>query len=186
MYQNLAIIAVFAFVFSAIAGRLDRTAITGPILFIAFGLLAGPYGLGILDLKLQAVELRVIADMTLALVLFIDAANADLTTLRKHSLIPRRMLLIGLPLCIALGVGAGVVVFPDVSILELCILATMLAATDAALGKGVVTNKAVPSRVREGLNAESGLNDGLCVPILFVFLALAAGEAGDDRPAKLA
>ncbi len=85
-----------------------------------------------------------------------------------------------------LGVGAGVTVFPDVSILELCILATMLAATDAALGKGVVTNKAVPSRIREGLNAESGLNDGLCVPILFVFLALAAGEVGEDRPAKLA
>jgi NhaP-type Na+/H+ or K+/H+ antiporter len=186
VYQNLAIIAVFAFVFSAIAGRLDKTAITGPILFIGFGLLAGPYGFGILDLKLQAVELRIIADMTLALVLFIDAANADLTTLRKHSLIPRRMLLIGLPLCIALGVGAGVAVFPDVSIFELCILATMLAATDAALGKGVVTNKAVPSRVREGLNAESGLNDGLCVPILFVFLALAAGEVGEDRPAKLA
>ena len=98
MYQNLAIIAVFAFVFSAIAGRLNKTAITGPILFIGFGLLAGPYGFGILDLKLQAVELRIIADMTLAL--FIDAANADLTTLRKHSLIPRRMLLIGLPLCI--------------------------------------------------------------------------------------
>ena len=70
----------------------DKTAITGPILFIGFGLLAGPYGFGILDLKLQAVELRIIADMTLALVLFIDAANADLTTLRKHSLIPRRML----------------------------------------------------------------------------------------------
>jgi|TARA_B110000263_G_C15233945_1_gene476041 NhaP-type Na+/H+ or K+/H+ antiporter len=100
LYQNLAIIAVFAFVFSAIAGRLNKTAITGPILFIGFGLLAGPYGFGILDLKLQAVELRIIADMTLALVLFIDAANADLTTLRKHSLIPRRMLLIGLPLCI--------------------------------------------------------------------------------------
>jgi NhaP-type Na+/H+ or K+/H+ antiporter len=98
----------------------------------------------------------------------------------------RRMLLIGLPLCIALGIGLGVLVFPDVSFFELCILATMLAATDAALGKGVVSNKEVPARVREGLNAESGLNDGLCVPVLFVFLALATGATHQGESAELA
>ena len=62
----------------------------------------------------------------------------------------------------------------------------MLAPTDAALGKGVVTNEAVPNPVRQGLNVESGLNDGICVPILFVFLALATGKAGEGGPWKLA
>jgi NhaP-type Na+/H+ or K+/H+ antiporter len=80
----------------------------------------------------------------------------------------------------------GTLVFPDVSLLELCLLATMLAATDAALGKGVVTNKAVPERVRESLNAESGLNDGLCVPVLLVFLALTTGATGEGGSTKLA
>ena len=94
--------------------------------------------------------------------------------------------MIGLPLCIALGIGLAVLVFPDVALFELCILGTMLAATDAALGKGVVSNKAVPARVREGLNVESGLNDGLCVPILFVFLALAMGTTGEDESGALA
>jgi NhaP-type Na+/H+ or K+/H+ antiporter len=94
--------------------------------------------------------------------------------------------LIGLPLCIALGVGAGVLIFPSVSLFEICILATMLAATDAALGKGVVTNKAVPARIREGLNAESGLNDGMCVPVLLVFLALATGSAGGEEGDSMA
>ena len=186
MYENLATLVVFAFIFSVVAGRIERSTITGPMVFIAFGVIAGPVGLGILNMETTNVELRVVADLTLALVLFIDAANADLSTLRSHARIPRRMLLIGLPLCIILGVGVGMVVFPNISLFELCILATMLAATDAALGKGVVTNKAVPARIREGLNMESGLNDGLCVPVLLVFLALATGSAGDSGSAELA
>jgi NhaP-type Na+/H+ or K+/H+ antiporter len=91
-----------------------------------------------------------------------------------------------LPLCIVLGTVTGMVIFPDISFYELCILATMLAATDAALGKGVVSNKAVPARIREGLNAESGLNDGMCVPVLLVFLALATGTGGEDGSTALA
>ena len=186
MYTDLAILAVFAFLFSAIAGRVERSWVTGPIIYILFGLIAGPVGLGFMDLDVDAVEIRVIADLTLALVLFIDASNADLRTLRAHATIPRRMLLIGLPLCIALGAWLGTLVFPDVSVFELCVLATMLAATDAALGKGVVTNPAVPARVREGLNVESGLNDGLAVPVLFVFLALATGATREDQSMELA
>jgi NhaP-type Na+/H+ or K+/H+ antiporter len=180
MYENLAVVAIFALVFSTVAGKVEKGTITGPIIFLAFGLIAGPVGIGLLDMSVTNLELRVIADLTLALVLFIDAANADLSVLHSHSHIPQRMLLIGLPLCIALGVLCGLVVFPGVGFFELCVLATMLAATDAALGKAVVTNKAVPARIREGLNAESGLNDGLCVPILLVFLALAAGTTGDE------
>jgi len=145
------------------------------MIFIAFGLIAGPVGLGILDLDISHVELRVVADLTLALILFIDAANADLGILKRNIKIPWRMLGVGLPLIILLGFGAGVLIFDDLTLYELAILATMLAATDAALGKAVITNQAVPSPVREGLNAESGLNDGICVPILFLFIALAVG-----------
>ena len=186
MYVNLAIIAAFAFVYSTIAGRVERSSISGPILFIAFGLVCGPMGLGILDIHVENVEMRAIVDLTLALILFIDAANADLSILRTNMKIPGRMLLIGMPLVIALGVLAGWVFFPGISVFELCVLATILAATDAALGKGVITNKAVPARIREGLNAESGLNDGLAVPILFVFLALASGTGGEQDGASMA
>jgi NhaP-type Na+/H+ or K+/H+ antiporter len=186
VYENLAIIAVFAFVYSAIAGRVDRSIITGPILFIAFGLICGPFGFGILDIEIENVEIRVLADITLALILFIDASNADLRILARHIVIPRRMLLVGMPLVIALGAAFGWILFPGVSIYELCILATILAATDAALGKGVVTNLDVPARVREGLNAESGLNDGLAVPVLFVFIALATGHSGEQSSTSLA
>jgi isopentenyl-diphosphate delta-isomerase type 1 len=78
------------------------------------------------------------------------------------------------------------VIFPELGFYEVCLLATMLAATDAALGKGVVSNQAVPARLREGLNAESGLNDGMCVPIMLVFLALATGESQGEEGMALA
>jgi NhaP-type Na+/H+ or K+/H+ antiporter len=85
-----------------------------------------------------------------------------------------------------LGFGVAALLFKDLSLFELALLATMVAPTDAALGKAVVTNKTVPNPVRQGLNVESGLNDGICVPILFVFLALATDKAGEEGPWRLA
>jgi len=173
MYYELVLLAVFVFLYSSIAGGLEKTMISGPMVFTVVGLIIGPLGLGWLQLELDNNGLRVLADITLALVLFIDAANADLNILKRFLRIPGRMLAIGMPLTIALGFGAGILLFDDLPVFELAILATMLAATDAALGKAVITNKHVPARIREGLNVESGLNDGIAVPILFLFIALA-------------
>jgi NhaP-type Na+/H+ or K+/H+ antiporter len=114
-----------------------------------------------------------LADLTLAVILFVDAANADLAVLKRQLRIPARMLFLGLPGVIILGTLTAALLFDNLSLLEAAILGTMLAATDAALGKAVITNRSVPTHVREGLNFESGLNDGLCVPILLVFVALA-------------
>jgi len=175
LYEELAILAVYVFIYSIIAGRIERGFFSGPIVFVASGIILGPLVLGLFDLQITTRELRILADLTLALVLFVDAANADLSTLKRHIKIPSRMLLIGLPGVILLGFGFAVLLFDGLSLFEAAILATMLAATDAALGKAVITNKSVPIHVREGLNAESGLNDGLCVPVLFVFIALAEG-----------
>jgi NhaP-type Na+/H+ or K+/H+ antiporter len=185
VYAELAIIAAFAFLFSLVAGRLEPTPITGPMVFMFFGLLAGPLGLGWLELDISSQELRTLADLTLALVLFIDAANADTSVLKKNASIPLRMLLIGIPMTIGLGVVVGMLLFDGLGLFELAILATMLTATDAALGKGVFNNKVIPARIREGLNVESGLNDGLCVPVLFVFIALAEAKGLETHGASL-
>jgi len=173
MYQDLAILGLFVFAFSLIAGGLARTLISGPILFSAFGLAIGPLGLDLLHFHAQWNDLQLLAELTLALVLFSDAAETDLRALRHNLGIPQRLLLVGLPLSIALGIAAGIGLFPELGLLELALLATMLAPTDAALGKAVITDSRVPAGVREGLNLESGLNDGICVPILLVFLTLA-------------
>ena len=186
MYQTLAILALFILIYSSIAGRVERSWISGPIVFTAFGLLIGPVGLDLLSFKTDEETIKALAELTLALVLFTDAAGADMGVLRKAKALPIRLLLIGLPLTILLGFGVGILLVEKLSMLGVALVATMLAPTDAALGKAVVTNEKVPDAVRQGLNVESGLNDGICVPILFVFLALATGKAGEEGPWHLA
>jgi NhaP-type Na+/H+ or K+/H+ antiporter len=175
VYLDLFILAVFILAYSTFAGAVERTWISGAILFTAFGLLIGPIGLDLISFKADREAIRTLAELTLALVLFTDAAGADMGVLRKARALPTRLLLIGLPLTILLGFGVAVLLFKDLSLFEVALLAAMLAPTDAALGKAVVTNETVPNAVRQGLNVESGLDDGICVPILFLFLALATG-----------
>ncbi len=186
MYENLAILAVFVFLYSAISVALERTPVSGAVVFTAFGLILGPLMIGLLTLDVEAEGMRTLAELTLALVLFTDASNANLGVLKQSFRIPSRLLLIGLPLTIVLGFGAGVLLFDGLTLFEVAILATLLAPTDAALGKAVVTDENVPENIREGLNVESGLNDGICVPILFVFLALATNVGGQGSTTGLA
>ena len=186
MYETLALIALFTLIYSSVAGAVERTWISGPIIFTCFGLLVGPIGLDLLSWKTDGETIRSLAEVTLAMVLFTDAAGANMSVLKKTAGIPARLLLIGLPLTILLGFGVGVLLIDGLSLFAIALLATMLAPTDAALGKAVVTKESVPDEIRQGLNVESGLNDGICVPILFVFLALALDKAGDAGPWTLA
>ena len=181
MYQNFALLAAFTFFYSITSGGMARTPVNGAVVFMLFGLAVGPLGLDMLHLSIDAEGLRTLAELTLALVLFTDAASSNLRELEHSYRIPLRLLMVGLPLTIVLGYVAGQLLFDSLGWIELAILAVMLAPTDAALGKAVVSDSAVPGKIREGLNVESGLNDGICVPILFIFLILAseAGAAAD-------
>ncbi len=175
MYQNAAILAAAVLIYSAVAGRVHRSWLSGPILFTGAGLLLGPFGLNVLRLNIEAADLRAIAEAALSMVLFTDAARADLRVVRSTLGLPERLLLIGLPLTIAAGFAAAAVLFPALGVFEAALLATLLAPTDAALGAPAVTNEEVPAEIRESLNLESGLNDGICVPDVIVFLDLAIG-----------
>ena len=141
--------------------------------------------LGEIDLESSSGTVRALAEATLALVLFCDASRIDLGELRREVGVPVRLLGIGLPLTIALGAVAAAVIFDRLTVEEALILAIVLAPTDAALGQAVVTEPRVPGRIRQGLNVESGLNDGICVPLLFAAVALAdvESEISDGRSA---
>lgn len=178
-YQNLLIIFVFLLLYSLYSKRLDKTILSGPFLALMVGVVFGPELLNLFNTGVEAEDYRIIAELALALVLFGDASKTNLAVLRKSAVIPTRLLLIGLPLTIILGVLGGFLVFVDFTWIEMGILATMLAPTDAALGKAVVSNKAVPVKIREALNIESGLNDGISVPVLFIFIALFDSLSGD-------
>lgn len=175
MYRTAAVLAAFLLIYSAVAGRVERSWISGPIVFTAIGFALGPGGLGVLRINISGEGLRLLAELTLAMVLFTDAANADFGIVRRNLGLPERLLGLGLPLTILLGFLLAVIVFPSLGILEAALLATLLAPTDAALGKPVVTNRAVPAVMREALNLESGLNDGICVPVVVILLGLAVG-----------
>jgi NhaP-type Na+/H+ or K+/H+ antiporter len=177
VYLGLACFAALVFLYSLVSNKVERLSLSGPIVFVAAGVLLGPYGLNWFSPASGSFNGKALIDITLALFLFVDAASANLDVLRKNWRIPGRMLLLGLPLNICLGSFAALWLFPSLSLYEAAILGTMLAATDAALGKAVVTNPSVPQHLREGLSAESGLNDGLCVPFILLFIALEQGSA---------
>ena len=179
VYQNIVLLSAFLVIYSIFAGRMETRWVNGALLFVLVGILVGPLALDALHVPIRGPGIGLVAEFTLAIVLFTDAANANLRVLRTFNWIPLRLLLIGLPLCLLSGWGFGLLLFQDMPWLEVAILATILAPTDAALGKAVISNPAVPAPMREGLSAESGLNDGICVPVLFILLAIVAPtEAG--------
>src|SRR5262249_32938755 len=152
------------------------------------GLLAGADVLGLVDLAPSGETIKLLAEATLALVLFGDASRIDLRALRGELGVPARLLGVGLPLTLGLGFLVALAVFGSLAWPEALVLATILAPTDAALGQAVVTLPRLPSRIRQGLNVESGLNDGICVPIFFVALAIARAEehaVGQGAAARL-
>ena len=177
MDWSLAIVALTLLGVGAVSGRLSGTPVTSAMLFVVVGLLVGPKVLGEIDVDSSSSTLRTLAEATLALVLFCDASRIDLGQLRREIGVPLRLLGIGLPLTIALGAAAAAGIFGQLSIEEAVILAIVLAPTDAALGQAVVTEPRVPQRIRQGLNVESGLNDGICVPLLFAAVAIADVES---------
>ncbi|MGH3099604.1 MAG: cation:proton antiporter [Thermoleophilia bacterium] len=183
----LAATALVLMGYAAISGRLGSTPVTQAMVFVAVGLLAGNRALELIEVDAASQFVRQLAEATLTLVLFTDAVRVNLGRLRRESLVPARLLGIGLPLTIVAGTLAGLGLLPGLDLWTAAALATMLAPTDAALGLPVVSNRRLPSRIRQGLNVESGLNDGVCVPLLIIFLTLAAAEegAGDLDPVRV-
>jgi sodium/hydrogen antiporter len=180
-------LAVLLLVYGALSARLQTTVVTQAMVFVAFGLLVGDRVLNLVDVEVANQSVRLLAEATLTLVLFTDAVRVNLGSLRHESALPVRLLGLGLPLTIVAGTLAGLVVFPKLSVWTAAALATILAPTDAALGLPVVSNRRLPSRIRQGLNVESGLNDGVCVPLLIIFLTIAQAEegVGDVEPVKV-
>ena len=180
-------IAVMLIAYGAVSGRLQRTPVSQAMVFVALGLLAGNQALDLVDVETANQFVRHLAEATLTLVLFTDAVRVNRGRLRHESALPTRLLGVGLPLTIVAGTLAGLALFPQLDVWTAAALATMLAPTDAALGLPVVTNPRLPSRIRQGLNVESGLNDGVCVPLLIIFLTIAQAEEGmaDIEPVRV-
>ena len=172
-------VAACVLLFAVVQRRLATTPVTGPMIFVALGVLAGASGLGLIPAG--SVESTLVVDTvfqaTLVLLLFTDAAALNVSSWRRESSLPGRLLGIGLPLTILLGTIVAAVVFPELDWWEAAIIAAVLSPTDAALGQAVISNTRVPTRIRHALDVESGLNDGISLPFVLVFIGFAEEEA---------
>ena len=176
MKWELAIVAAAVLVVAATSRRLTGTPVTAAMMFVAIGMLVGPLVLDGVAVAPGDSAVRTLAEATLAVVLFADASRIKLRALRSEYTVPLRLLGVGLPLTIIVGAGLAIVIFGQLNLAEAVVLSVVLAPTDAALGQAVVTEPRLPSRIRQGLNVESGLNDGICVPLLLIALAVADVE----------
>jgi len=179
---GLAIAAGSILAWSLLSVRLERWRISAAMLFVALGLVLTSGPLQVVDVQLHSHTIEGAAELALAMVLFTDASRVNFNRLRADAGVPSRLLFIGLPLAIAIGAVAALVVFHGVSGWIALLLAVIVAPTDAALGAPVIENEHVPGRIRRALNVESGLNDGLATPVFTIVLALAVSH-GDGHGA---
>jgi NhaP-type Na+/H+ or K+/H+ antiporter len=168
----LLVIAAAIFCWGVVSARLERADLTAPIVFTTVGavLAAG----GLLQASAAAQTLKPLVELTLVYVLFSDAARVRVQDLRADAGRYARLLAVGLPLTVLAGWGLAAWLLPGLGGWLALLVAAALAPTDAALGVPVVTNPAVPSRVRRLISVESGLNDGIVTPVVMVALAGAA------------
>jgi NhaP-type Na+/H+ or K+/H+ antiporter len=170
-------IVIFAFVllilaYCLVSKRLENTVVTAPILFTAAGLGLALLFPGRVDIQLKRESFLLLAELGLVMLLFTDATHINFKTLRSKEHLPLRLLSVGMLMTILLGAFFAHLVFPGLSLWETGILAAILAPTDAGLGQVIVRSPRVPPRIRQALDMEAGLNDGLSVPFLMFFIAV--------------
>ncbi len=171
---EVAFLGILIVAYTVVSMRIERWPLTMPMIFVAAGAVANATGAVNLETDTEAISL--LAEITLAIILFSDAVRIDMRRLRRYLVLPARLLGIGLPLTIVLGTLVNALLFPDLPIVQVALLAAILAPTDAALGSAVVEDQTVPVRDRLALNVESGVNDGLVVPVVAILTAAVIDE----------
>lgn len=185
-HQLLIIFALLIFAFGLISRFAERNSVTGPMVFMTVGIFGSSLVFGFVHVTPDMGPVKLVAELALTLVLFIDATMINRSQFSGGSRrIPVRLLLLGLPLTMVLGTLAGVWMFPDVGIWSVVLMALILSPTDAALGQAVVKSEGVPIEVRQSISVESGLNDGIALPPILIAMALLGAEAGDHEGAWL-
>ena len=173
--------ALLTFLFGLVSRLSGRSPVSAAMVFVSVGIIASPLGFDFIDLGMKSTPIRVIAEMTLVLVLFTDAALIEVKTLIRSKSLPLRLLFIGLPLTMVLGVLLATPFLGGVSLWQVALMAFVLSPTDAALGLPVVKTPFVPKRIREAINVESGLNDGIALPPILACIAALSLHAPSMR-----
>ena len=172
-------------VWALFSRKLESLNISAAMAFVLAGLVLASWPAAVIDIQVGGEMLRSIAEVTLALLLFSDAARVNVGVLRQDRRVPMRLLMLGLPLTLGLGVALAVWLFPDLNPWAAAAIAAAVAPTDAALGAQVVEDTHVPLRIRRILNVESGLNDGIATPFVSFFVAGAVADTASQSSVTL-
>lgn len=178
-HHLLIFFALLIFSFGLFSRLAERKYITGPMFFMTVGILASSLAFNLFEVHYEMEPVKLVAELALTLILFIDATLIDRGFLRTPpAKTSARLLLIGLPLAMLAGTGLGVLLFGSVGIISIVLMALILSPTDAALGQAVVKSEDVPGGIRQAISVESGLNDGIALPPILICIALLGAEAG--------
>ena len=173
---QIAIVALVILGYTLLAARLDRLSVSGPMILVTIGAVLGPSGVGAFAAPVTSESVQLLAELTLALLLFSDASSIGLKQAGSIAWVPARLLAIGLPLTIGAGALVGWLLFPALGLGFALLMGAILAPTDAALSLPLLVDRAIPVRVRRAINIESGLNDGIATPFVTLFLAVVVAE----------
>ena len=175
---GFAILMLLVLAWAVLSNLLATVNITGPLVLLVAGYLLGNPSWGPLAVDVDAPSVHLLAEVTLALLLFADASRVNVAQLRRDAAFPARLLGLGLPITILLGALAATLLFDDMSWALAGFVGATLAPTDAALSAQVVNDDRIPMRLRRALNVESGLNDGIVTPLVVFTLAVVATDLG--------
>lgn len=175
-YPIIIFAALLIFLYGLISRVSEKSPISAPMVFTGIGILAGPLAFNLMDLRPGATIVKVIAEITLVIILFVDASTVNQRTLRIQRGIPLRLLGIGLPLTMVLGFVVAATLINSQNLWLAALVALILSPTDAALGQAVVTSERLPERMRQAINVESGLNDGIALAPILMCIAALSGE----------
>ncbi len=173
------ILAAALFGYGLLARRIEKQDITAPMLFVLLGIVVGPQILGWIRPSLDSTGLQHIAELTLALVLFTDASQIERRQLWRYEAYPIRLLAVGLPLSVLVGTVTAAVWF-GLDWYTAAVLAVILTPTDAALAQSIMDKRQFDEKLRQTIAVESGLNDGIALPILLLFVSLLAAGSSQD------
>lgn len=178
-YPIIVFTAFLILCFGLFSRLAERSIITAPMVFVTIGFVIHLSPINLLEEGAKAPYVKILAELTLILVLFVDASTLNVKRLMRERTLPLRLLGIGLPITMLMGALIAIPIFPEEKIWVLILMAFILSPTDAALGQAVVTSRDVPEKIRQTINVESGLNDGIALPPILICLAVLSGDSGN-------
>jgi sodium/hydrogen antiporter len=175
--ETVLVVTCLVLCFALVSGLVKQWYVAPALIFTGLGLVLGPFGFGVVDVRADREDFKILAELALTVILFHQASELDLRSLFRSQHAPLRLLVVGIPLTIALGTVTAVLLLPVLPFWEAVCLAAIVAPTEAALIDALLEDPRIPERVRDALSVESGLYDGVALAVLLAAVALASEHA---------